>query len=107
MAETNFCKEVKATAHTLREAMQVCETMHDFYFRVECRGRLHDGSIKITYEVGEGSYIDERVEGNDPGSCLMEYMRRHGWDAKNAPLSITFEGKDEEIDEPTSRNLND
>tara|TARA_Y100000310_G_scaffold327344_1_gene393551 strand:+ start:651 stop:953 length:303 start_codon:yes stop_codon:yes gene_type:complete len=85
-----FKESIESMVRTLREEMQVAETCTDFYFRVDATGRLHDGDIRISYQVGEDCYTGEHVKGNDPRICLEEYLRRHGWDTVNAPLSISF-----------------
>jgi len=49
-------------------------------------GRSHS-ELKITFQVG-GSWDDNKSTSHSLEAALAEYMRRHGWQEKNAPILI-------------------
>jgi hypothetical protein len=60
-----------------------------FYLSIEAQGRTltDEAEIKIEYRLGTGRY-DDKVTGNDLERCIVEMLRRHGWDETNAPKAL-------------------
>lgn len=55
---------------------------------ISVSGRVHDGDLSIRFSL-EGSYGDS-VTGGTLRAVLSEYLRRRGWTARNAPLSLSY-----------------
>lgn len=60
-----------------------------FSLSIVASGRtLTDTSeVKIEYRLGKGKY-DTMVEGNDLERCIIEMLRRNGWNETNKPLAL-------------------
>lgn len=56
-------------------------------FRVDARGRTHDGDLKVEFSLRE-QYSDTEVVGGRLSAVLEEYSRRTNWTALNAPLCL-------------------
>lgn len=83
-----FDELLKEITRDIRDRFSV-ENLGELYLKVSVSGRT-DGDLKIIYSVGEDSYSSsEFVNGNDLYDCMVEYLRRHGWKERHAPLSIT------------------
>jgi hypothetical protein len=77
-----------AAAHEVRNRLGAAD-ISGFHLRVEVEGRtLSDAdSALITYKIAKSTYSNG-VEGNDLEVVLVEYLRRNGWDQRNAPLAL-------------------
>jgi len=60
-----------------------------FSLSIVASGRtLTDTSeVKIEYRLGKSKY-DTMVEGNDLERCIVEMLRRNGWNETNKPLAL-------------------
>jgi hypothetical protein len=70
-----------------------------FEFSVKCEGRtLTDANeVKIEYRLESG--YDCQVKGNDLEACIVEVLRRHGWDETNSPLALSGPNRTRTTDE--------
>jgi len=61
-----------------------------FYLTITAEGRTmtDKNEVKIEYHLGTGRYDGASVKGNEFESCLVETLRRHGWDETHAPRAI-------------------
>lgn len=73
---------------SIRSHLQRCEDLRDFEMTIEASGRLHEGEVKITYNLG--SYYNSAVKGGRLEPVITEFARRHGWQKANAPVCLTF-----------------
>lgn len=60
-------------------------------FEISVSGRTH-GDLKVEYELGE-LYGSNSVKGRSASVVLCEFLRRRGWNTRNAPLSLTYGGE--------------
>lgn len=61
------------------------------YFQVTAEGST-TGDVRIQYKIGTHAYDSDHAKGNRVLPTLEEYMRRHGWEQRNQPLMLTFDG---------------
>ena len=61
-----------------------------FDFTIHASGRTMTDAdeCKIEYNVGVSRYDGASVKGNDLERCIVELLRRHGWDETNAPKAL-------------------
>jgi argininosuccinate synthase len=61
-----------------------------FYLSITAEGRTmtEKSEVKIEYNLGTGRYDGATVKGNDLERCIVELLRRHGWDETNKPLAL-------------------
>lgn len=85
--EGSIQREVKA----IREALKVTD-LSTFRVKIEAKGPLNSGEIKITYEISESEYGGNTVYGDNIREALSEMLRRHGWNSANAPTAISYDG---------------
>lgn len=76
-------KAIIEAARNVRDVFDSNDVGH-MTLEIEVSGRVHD-EIKIKYGVGE--YL-ATCYGGDLIAVLDEYMRRQGWDKRNAPLAL-------------------
>jgi hypothetical protein len=76
-------KAIVDAARNVRDVFDSHDVGH-MTLEIEVSGRVHD-ELKIKYSIGEYSGT---CEGGDLIAVLDEYMRRRGWNARNAPLAL-------------------
>lgn len=72
------------------EHIAECESVSSFRLDIEISGRVHDGDILIEYKLGQGYSDYSRVVGKALGPVVQEFLRRHGWNERHAPIAISF-----------------
>lgn len=86
---TKFDQILKEQVISIRERLAMIEEVHTMNFTIDVTGRVHDGEIKIEYQIGSPYSTGGAVKGGNIDFVLDEYMRRFGWDKRNAPLMIS------------------
>jgi hypothetical protein len=85
----------------VRQELSDAEIASRFRLDIEASGRLSCGDILVSYKVGE-SYGSSNAEGGRLDTVLSEYMRRSGWNKRNAPLALPAPG--ERLLEPVAQD---
>jgi len=59
-----------------------------FSLNITAEGRTMTDTdeVKIEYHISAG--WDCNVKGNNLETCIIEVLRRHGWNERNAPLAL-------------------
>lgn len=70
----------------IRAKLGECNVSH-MRFDIEVSGRTLTGDLELTYNLGE-SYGSNSVRGSRLEKVIEEFLRRHGWAARNAPLCL-------------------
>jgi hypothetical protein len=83
---------VKNLAKFLRDELRQLE-IHSLDFSLDINGRVHDGDLDITFSLGSSYNEGGCVKGGDISKVVDEYKRRFGWDKRNKPLCIGFDGE--------------
>lgn len=81
---------IKEIAVYVREELKHIDEIHTLNFSIDISGRLHDGELKIKFEIGSTYGAGGSVKGGNIEDVLVEYMRRFGWDKRNQPLELSF-----------------
>ena len=76
----------------VRERLSVVEEIHSVQFSIDVSGRAHDGDLQVKYELGSSYSEGGVVKGPNLDVVIDEYLRRFGWDKRNQPLCISFDG---------------
>jgi len=81
-----------AATHEIRERLGTAD-VGSFSFSMNASGRTltDQDEVKLEYVIGAG--WDSTVKGNDLDRCIVEVLRRKGWDDTNAPLSLPSSSK--------------
>lgn len=79
---------ISAAAHLVRETF-AANDVGSFCLEVDVSGRTMTDAdeVKVTYKVAASQY-GAGVTGNSLDKVIAETLRRHGWDAVNAPLAL-------------------
>lgn len=85
---------IKEMAAYIRNELQQIENISSLDFNIIIDGRVHDGEIKITFEIGNPYNKGGMVKGGSVDAVLHEYMRRFGWDLKHQPLMLSHSSKE-------------
>jgi hypothetical protein len=80
----NFEQQVKFRVLKLKEQLRLAEEISRFHLRITAEGRV-DGEVRLTFSLGE---YGDSVSGNDLNVVTEEFLRRHGWDLRHAPLCL-------------------
>jgi hypothetical protein len=94
VAIVSFEGAVKREAKRIREQLQADESLHEFAFRIQVSGRVHDGDLKLIYSVYDnngGQYQEPKVTGDSVHAVMDEFTRRRGWTQRHAPKAIGYE----------------
>lgn len=89
VAIVSFTGAVKREVAKLRAELATYEGIGTFRLDIECAGRVLDGDVKISFKLGESYDSSQMVEGNDVSKVAEEFIRRHNWKKRNAPLLLT------------------
>lgn len=89
IAIVSFTGALKREIVKLQKKIAKCEQINYIDIRVKASGRAQSGDIKITYSICGNEYQSDVVEGNDLDALCEEFLRRHGWTQRNAPLMLT------------------
>jgi len=81
---------IKEIAAYIRSELSVIEKLSSLDFTIGISGRLHDGELKIKFELGSTYSAGGSVKGGSIDAVLLEYKRRFGWDQRNQPLELSF-----------------
>ena len=85
---------VEEKVSQIKRALGANENLSSFHFTIEASGRL-DGDTEISFALRQTSYGSE-VRGDSVEAVVDEFMRRHGWDRRHAPLCLpNVEASDE------------
>lgn len=84
---------VKNLATFLRDELKQVDEISSIDFEIAIDGRVHDGDINIEYRLGNAYSTGGQVKGGDLPKVVDEYKRRFGWDKRNKPLCIGFDGE--------------
>ena len=87
---------VRNLAVFLRDELRKIEEISSLDFEITIEGRVHDGELKIEYKLGSTYSDGGQVTGGDLPRVVAEYKRRFGWDKRNKPLCIGYDGRDTE-----------
>ena len=74
----------------LRETLSNYDDQSYFCIKIRAVGRVHDGEVKISYELADSEYGSHAVVGGGLNAVLEESIRRHNWRSTNAPLSLSY-----------------
>lgn len=86
--KTSFEKQVIATVQALRDLIALDDKAPTYFnFRVEANGRVRDGDVTITFQLGESDYTNT-VKGDNVEAVIAEYLRRIGWQKAHQYLSL-------------------
>ena len=89
IAIVSFEGAVKREVKRIREQLRADESLHEFEFDISIKGRVHDGDLKLTYELRDGPYDVRGVKGDSVNAVLDEFLRRRrGWTQRHAPKAI-------------------
>lgn len=83
--DNKFHNTVVLLARKIREKLQQHDELSRFCFRVEVEGRVHDGDMELVYKIGS---FGGEVEAHSIDAVLDEWMRRKGFEKRNAPLCL-------------------
>ena len=90
---TTYNQMVKNLAIFLRDELKQIEEISSLDFEITIDGRVHDGELRIEYKLGNSYGPGGQVRGGDIAKVVDEYKRRFGWDQRNQPLELTFQGE--------------
>lgn len=90
---TKYDDLIKSLALHIREELSRVDEISLIDFTLSIDGRAHDGELKIKYSLGSSYRAGGCVEGGRLEPVINEYLRRFGWDYRNKPLELTFDGE--------------
>lgn len=90
---TKFDDLIKSLALHIREELSKVEEISSIDFEVSIDGRAHDGELKIKYSLGSTYGSGGLVTGGRLEPVITEYLRRFGWDRRNKPLELSYDGE--------------
>lgn len=93
---TRFDALIQELAIHVRDRLKVLEDLSSLDFEIEVSGRVHDGDLRINYQIGSTYNEGGVVKGPRLEVVIDEYLRRFGWDMRNQPLCISFDGTTQE-----------
>lgn len=89
----DFEKILIEAVKALRKRLQQCESVSSFALHISANGRVHDGDVSISFTLTDGSYRENQPMGARLGPVVEEFVRRHAWNERNAPLCISYDGE--------------
>jgi hypothetical protein len=85
---------VRNLATFLRDELrQLDEPPSSLDFSINIDGRVMDGDLRIEFAIGSTYSDGGQVKGGDVSRVVDEYKRRFGWDKRNQPLCIGYDGE--------------
>jgi hypothetical protein len=92
---TTYNQMVKNLATFLRDELkQLDDGPSSLDFNITISGRVLDGDLNIIYSIGSTYSEGGHVKGGDVAKVVDEYKRRFGWDKRNKPLCIGYNGEE-------------
>lgn len=88
IAIVSFAGAIKREIMKVKRELEKCEGVSAFRLDIEAQGRVSEGDIEIKFRLGE-IYGDSQVIGNDWAAVTEEFIRRHSWKKRHAPLRLT------------------
>jgi len=90
-AEQLFTEAVKV----LREELRSANIGSYFTFELSAKGRVQDGDVKISVVLHNNEYGSDSVNiaGDSIEAVSEEFMRRHGWQKRHAPLALSYQSE--------------
>ena len=89
IAIVSFMGALKREITKIQKRVSKVESISFLNLQIEAKGRM-DGDIKILFRISDNEYdISSGPKGNDLDALTEEFMRRHGWEKRNAPLMLT------------------
>lgn len=85
---------VKNLAQFLRDELRQVDEIHSIDFCLDINGRAQDGDLNIQFSIGSTYSDGGQVKGGDLSRVVDEYKRRFGWDRRNKPLCLGFDGEE-------------
>ena len=58
-----------------------------FDMEISANGRVLDGELEVMFKFDPGSY-EKSTKGGNLAATFDEFMRRYGWQKRNAPLCL-------------------
>ncbi len=92
---------VAETTVSLRQELNDAEIGSSFNMSIDVSGRVAGGDVIVKYSVS-GLYGSKVTEGSRLAPVLSEFMRRNGWEKRNAPLALPAPG--EPLEEPVAQD---
>lgn len=78
---------VVAATKDIRQRLADADIGGQFRLDIEVSGRIQGGDVIISYTLGE-MYSSSNAKGARLHPVVDEFMRRKGWDERNAPLCL-------------------
>ncbi len=82
----DFHSKILSTVAAVKEEISKIEDVPEFLLKIVASGRI-DGDVKIEFTLSESSYAPD-VTGGDLAAVVTEFLRRHGWNQRHAPLCL-------------------
>ena len=98
MSENSFESIVKAKVANIKAELAQVESIGHFEFSITAEGCV-DGEVVVAFHLGKYS---SEVRGDSVQAVLNEFLRRHGWNERHAPLCLpnVRQAHEEQHDEP-------
>lgn len=85
------CEEAfKAAIKIIRQELADRNIGSSFRFAIEASGRVQDGEVKVAFKLDSLFYPTQDVTGDSILAVLEEYLHRHGWNVRHAPLTLDY-----------------
>jgi len=84
MSTNSFETIVKGQVADIKEQLRGTDSICRFEFTIKAEGRL-DGEVSIHFGLGE---YGTDVRGDSVSAVVQEFLRRHGWNERHAPLCL-------------------
>ena len=91
MTTLQFEKLVEETVKQVQQRLRDADIGSEFVLTIEARGRVQEGNVKISYELDRGYYDAAKSTGYALAPVVDEFLRRFGWNKRNAPLAISYD----------------
>ena len=92
LSYARFEEELKHIIQCIRDEIAQVEDISEFEFIIKASGRAHDGDLNLSFEIDHPYKSNVEVVGDGIGAVIEEFMRRHGWTKRHAPIAIGFNG---------------
>ncbi len=89
VAIVSFEGALKREIKRVRKELQKVDDLSSFSLKMEVKGRVHEGDVKLSY--GIGSEYGTEVTGDSLNAVLDEYLRRHGWKKVHEVKALSYE----------------
>ena len=92
---------IVAVVKEVRQRLADADIGGQFRLDIEVSGRIQGGDVVISYTMGE-TYSGSNAKGARLAPVVDEFMRRKGWDERNAPLCL-----EDFAEEPVAPEMSD